>query len=119
MGQMMKEWLIAAFRLACCFFFLGQLICPSASARDARELTSFKTGFFYASVSRDDGLVQLSDCRHIKEAARASHNRPFVCVRDNNGFRCTARESLDVIFLFKDKKECESDRKKILNSDEE
>ncbi len=107
-------------KIMCGSFFLVQLICPGVSAIErTQELASFKTGYFYASVSRGEGIVQVSDCKDLKTVAQATHNKPFSCARDDGGFRCTTPESLDVIFLFKDKKECEADRTKTLSSDEE
>ncbi len=91
---------------------------PDAFAEDeGRKLSSFKAGYYYASTWKEDGVLQLSDCRRLKGRPPALPGRDATCFRDGAGFRCTRDSSLDVVFVFRDKKVCEADRKKTLNSD--
>lgn len=102
-----------------CAVLSTQMICFGAQAEASRKLTSFKTGFFYLAASKGEGMVQLSACGELKEAVKASFKKPFACVPEGKGFRCTAKESLDVIFLFTDMKECIADRTATLSSEDE
>ncbi len=116
---MKHNLIIAVSIILCSSFFPVLLICSCVFAEEPRKLSSFETGFFYASVSKGDGVVQQSACKDVKQAALFTGKKLFDCVRDNHGLRCTATGSLDVIFLFKDRKSCEADRRKTLDSDEE
>ncbi len=108
----------AAISIVAAGLVLGLCFPADAAAEGPRKPRSFKAGYFYASVSKDDGVMQLSECAEIKEVGRFAGNKRFLCVRDGKGFRCTANETLDVIFLFNDKKTCEADQKQTLNSEE-
>ncbi len=90
-----------------------------AAAEGTKKLASFKTGYFYASVTKEDGVIQLSDCAELKGVGKFAGNKSFLCVHEGKGFRCTANESLDVIFVFSDKQTCEADQKQTLNSEED
>lgn len=99
-------------------FLLTAPLSLSAAVDGARKLNSFEKGFFYASTSKGDGVIQLSACKKVTKAERASF-KDFICIHDGKGFRCTTNDSLDVIFLFDSLKECDADRTRTLDSEEE
>lgn len=100
------------------FSFLSQPLCSPVWAEQSKKLTSLEKSF-YTSISKGDGIVQLSDCKELTKTAMASFIKPFACIREINGFRCTTDKSLDVIFVFENIKDCNTDRNKTLNSDED
>ncbi len=100
--------------------FCPALVCFShASAQQATKLSSLKTGYYFVSRSKGEGVVQLSDCLPVAKLSADLSRTAFACLPDGHGYRCTADGSLDVVFVSKSLKECQSSRKEMLSSEEE
>ena len=93
-------------------------VCQCVSAAESGELASFKTGYFYASITKDDGVLQLTECTDVTKASVVTGGKPFDCAPEGEGVRCTGK-GLDVIFVFKDLKTCKIDHDKTLDSEED
>ena len=107
-----------AFLVMISTFLVSESFCPDAKADSSRKLTSFEQGYFYTVTTKEEGVIELSSCGSMTASARPSF-KDFACVREGKGFRCTKNDSLDVIFLFDDLKDCDADRTETLNSEEE
>ena len=91
----------------------------AAERTGTTALASVAGGVFFTSSVVADGAVRVSPCAPATREALKPFGTDYTCAPKAPGYRCSANGRLDLVFVFSERSQCEAERKRLIDAEEE